>query len=428
MSDVIGDDVFANRHKQTSQDFTRNRILTFRAVAVLILTKGMKSLQLSLNEFIPKLGLLQSTVSRVAYIKAKAKFRHTAFIELNREAVVRTMYEGGPSSYKTLHGLRILAADGSQVILPTNNKTAEAFGAIAYHNGQPNVAGEHSVGLASVMYDVLNRVALDAILAPCHSYEVDLAAKHLPHMQDNDLAIYDRGYCSFKMMSLAEQAKGAFLVRCHRQSFKVARTMLAGNGPDDVIVQLSAPRKFIADPNNKELPQTLTVRFVRVTLDTGEYEVLATSLLDQQIYPVTIFKELYYLRWGIETFYGVLKTRLGLENFSGLSPESIQQDFHAAVLLTGVESILTEDAEDILKRQSGGHPKKVNKAVSFNVIKYRAFELFMNGEPTDETLKELTELFQQNPTVVRKDRSPPRVKRSTHRLLGFWRRRRKAVF
>ena len=426
MAGLLGSDSVTMRHKQLAGAFTRKRVLTFQVMVILMLAKGMKSLQLSLNEFIPKLGLAVPTVSNAAYSKARAKFRHTAFIELNQEAVVRTMYEDG--DYQTYNGLRVLAVDGSKVQLPTNDETRAVFGTFAYRSQLPQVHGENSYALASVLYDVLNRVALDARFAPCSSYEVDLAAEHLPYLQANDLTVYDRGYCSFRMMALASRAKGHFLIRCHDNSFKVVNAMLCGEGPDDVITEITVNKKFLANPKNKGLPQKLAIRFVRVTLDSGEYEVLATSLLDQQQFTFDNFKKLYWLRWGIETFYGVLKTRLGLENFSGLSAESIRQDFYAAVLLTGIESILTEDAEEQLEQQRGGHPKKVNKAVSFNAIKYRAFELFMGDAPQDETLAELTELFTTSPTLVRKDRKPPRNNPSSHRILGFWRRKRKAVF
>jgi hypothetical protein len=137
---------------------------------------------------------------------------------------------------------------------------------------------------------------------------------------------------------------------------------------------------------------------------------------------------LYYLRWGIETFYGILKTRLGLENFSGYSPEAIRQDFFATVFLTGAETILTEDAEEALRKQRGGHPKKVNKAVSFNLIKEHAFELFYSKAPDEARLEELTKLFVTSPTLLRKDRQPPRNNPSSHRILGFWKRQRKMVF
>ena len=386
----------------------------------------MKSLQLSLNELIPKLGLSAHTVSNAAYSKARHKLSHSAFIELNQKAVVDAMYQDG--DYQTRHGLRILAVDGSQVMLPGSPEVKEVFGGRRFSNQRSGVEGEHCYGLASVLYDVLNRVALEAQLLPCRAYEVDVAVSHLKRTEAHDLVIYDRGYCSYRMMALASYAQSDFLIRCHAQSFTVINEMLTGKGPDDVTCTIPAGKDFAKETGNRELPTTITVRFVRVILDTGEYEVLATSLLDQAQYPLAIFKELYYLRWGVETFYGILKTRLNLENFSGLSVEAIRQDFYVAVFLTGVESILTEDAEANLNKQLGGYPKKVNKAVSFNAIKYRAFELFMSGRPTEQTLEELTEVFLSNPTRVRKDRKPPRKQSSTHKRLHFWQRKRKAIF
>lgn len=395
-------------------------------MVTLMLIKGGKSLQLSMNDFLPKLGRNQATADKSAYSKARRKLKHTAFIELNQKAVIATMYEDG--DYQTFHEFRILAVDGSKVQLPTNKETIEEFGTFAYKSQRPGIEGEHAYALASVLYDVLNRVAIDAVLEPAHSYEVELAKNHLSHTESDDLVIYDRGYCSFRMLALASQAPGDFLMRCHGNSFKIANAMLKGEGPDDVVCEITANHKFLADPKNKRLPKTLTVRFVRVILDSGEYEVIVTSLLDQQQYPTTIFKELYYLRWGVETFYGILKTRLDLENFSGLSPEAIRQDFFATIFLTGAETILTEDAEEALAKRHGGYPKKVNKAVSFNLIKEHAFELFYDKAPDEQRLAELTKLFMTSPTVVRKDRKPPRSQSSAQRRLGWWKRRRKTVF
>jgi hypothetical protein len=428
MSAALDNAALINQHKRLAANFTRNRILSFKVVVIMLMMKGGKSLQLSLNTLIPKLGLSSRTVSRVAYSKARSKLKYTFFIALNQETVVRTMYEDG--DYETWKNMRILGVDGSMVMLPTNDETVKEFGTIRYDNKQDETkgVGEHSYARASVLYDVLNRVALDATLASCRSYEVDLAAEHLKHTQAGDLAIYDRGYASYRMMALATRAPGDFLIRCPKDRFPVATSMLSGIGPDDVTVTLTAPAGFTEDTGNQGLPLMLTVRFVRVTLDNGEYEVLATSLLDQDRFPQADFKTLYYLRWGVETFYGILKTRLGLENFSGYSPEAIRQDFHVAVLLTGIESILTEDAEEQLAGQLGGHPKKVNKAVSFNSIKERVFELFMSNAPQDEVLEELTELFTTTPTLIRKDRKTPRNHPSSHQVLGWWKRKRKTVF
>lgn len=419
---------FIDAHKASPQAFTRNRVLTFRVLVVMLLRKGIKSLQLSLNEFIPKLGLPTLSVTNMAYSKARRKLKHTAFVELNERAVVAVMYRD--DDYRTYSGLRILAVDGSMVMLPGTDEMKEAFGSWRYHfDRQDRRGGEHCYARASVLYDVLNRVALDAQFVPCATHELNLVAPALKHARTGDLVIYDRNYCSYRIMAETSQAGADFLIRCRRKAgFKVADDMLAGKSSDDQVVTLTMPARLAEREGSQGLPTSLTIRFVRVTLDNGEYEVLATSLTDQQSYPAADFKELYYMRWGIETFYGVLKTRLGLENFSGYSPEAIRQDFFATVFLTGVESILTEDAEENLKRERSGHPKKVNKAVSFNAIKNKSFELFMSDLPEEQTLEELTTLFQTSPTLIRKDRKVPRIQRSSHKILGFWKRKRKGVF
>jgi hypothetical protein len=403
-------------------------MLTFRTLTVLMLCKGTKSLQLLMNTFLPKLGKTYATVDKSAYSRARQKLKHTAFIELNQVAVVQTMYEDG--DYQTWRGHRVLAVDGTKIQLPDNPATVKEFGTWSYraqHKG--GIIGTCTMALGSVLYDVLNHIAVDAKLERCDAYEVNIAKEHLQQSEDNDLVIYDRGYCSFRMMALATRAKGDFLIRCRsRRSFRVAEAMLAGNEPDDVTVAIQPSKNTKVQVRNEGLPTELTVRFVRVTLSNGEYEVLATSLLDQQKYPVSCFKELYYLRWGIETFYGTLKGRLSLENFTGLSPEAVRQDFFATIFLSGMESILTLDAETTLSKQVGGLAKKVNKAVSFNVIKEQAFELFYSKQPSEQRLQQLTDLFLSSPTIVRKGRNPRRIENSSRQVLNYWKRQRKTVF
>ncbi|QTR47230.1 transposase [Thiothrix litoralis] len=146
--------------------------------------------------------------------------------------------------------------------------------------------------------------------------------------------VFDRNYASYELLAELTQ---------QQRAFATARAML-------------------------NLPKTLRVRFVRVRLDTGEWKVLVTSLLDEQLYPTATFKALYHLRWGIETFYGILKTRLELENFSGISVESVKQDFYATLYLTGLESILTADEQDSLNQRLTQHPQTVNRGVAFNIL------------------------------------------------------------
>jgi hypothetical protein len=231
------------------------------------------------------------------------------------------------------------------------------------------------------------------------------------------------------MMATVAQTGVRFLIRCKKGSgMRVVDDMLAGKGSNDRIETISMPEHLGKREEYQGLPVTLTVRFVRVKLSSGTHEVLATSVLSRAALTRADLKELYRLRWGIETFYGILKTRLVLENFSGYSAEAIRQDFYAMVLLTGLESILTRDAETALCEQRGEYPRKVNKAVSFNAIKERAFELFFGNDPVDDATAELTRLFMTSPTLIRKDRKPPRKRHPDNKVLAFWKRQRKMVF
>ena len=54
----------------------------------------------------------------------------------------------------------------------------------------------------------------------------------------------------------------------------------------------------------------------------------------------------------------------------------------------------------------------MNKAVSFNAIKNRVFEIFAEQEDLDTTLEELTQFFLTYPVLIRKQRAPERKKAS----------------
>jgi hypothetical protein len=384
----------------------------------------MKSIQCAVNELFMALGI--ESVTAAAFSQARKRIRHTAFIELNERAVVKVLYRDG--DYLCYKGFRVLAIDGSKIRLPETEEINKEFGQIVYTNGRNDeIKGCHTYAQGSVLYDVLNHVAIDALLGKATDYEVDLAIEHLKKTQNGDLIIADRGYASYFFLARLSQAGRDFVVRCSSGSFKAATAMLAGEGA------ASQPVTLIAPQTKKELkelglPKQLAVRFVRVLLDTGDYEVLVTSLLDEVEYPVSDFKELYWLRWGVESFYGVVKTRLQLENFTGRTVESIKQDFYATIYITGLDSILTDQAEERLSQKNTKHAYHVNKAVSFNAIKNQVIDLLYHESDLDLLLETLTKLFLKNPSCTRKNREVPRRKSSDRVLLNHHKRLKKVCF
>jgi hypothetical protein len=231
------------------------------------------------------------------------------------------------------------------------------------------------------------------------------------------------------MMAELSLRQRAFVIRCSTNSFKTARQLAKGTGLASQVVTLTPPDGQLTEICKLGLPERLSVRFVRVMLKTGAVEILVTSLLDEHTYPRTDFTELYRLRWGIETFYGLLKTRLALENFTGHGVEAIKQDFYATIYLTGIESVLTDAAQAQLNDRNTRHPQTVNRAVSFfNVIKNKALDLLVSNLDTNTLLAQLTQLFLKNPTSSRSERNPSRQKSSFRALLSFHNRMKKQCF
>lgn len=234
---------FKCRHRKADKDFTRERSLPFAQVLTIILRKSVKPLQSMVNEAMAAAGVESVTAS--AYTQARHKLLHTAFIELNQTAVVEVMY--GDGVYKTFWGYRILGVDGSKIRLPDTPEMGRAFGTHRYAIKGKNkdkeavIEGKHAMGLASVLYDVLNRVAVDATLTRGDAYEVDLATQHLPHTAAADLLVFDRNYASYELLAELTQQQRAFAIRCSAASFATARAMLKGEGAASQIVTLKPP-------------------------------------------------------------------------------------------------------------------------------------------------------------------------------------------
>jgi len=118
------------------------------------------------------------------------------------------------------------------------------------------------------------------------------------------------------------------------------------------------------------------------------------------------FMELYAMRWGIETYFDILKNRLSLENFTGLTALAVKQDFYATVFLTNYEAILVYDTNLELQEKASDnkYAQQVNKAQSFNAIKHKAFDIFYSNKSLTKQMKELEKLFAINPVPIRPDR------------------------
>ena len=164
----------------------------------------MRSLKRELNSFYAKVLEKDYSIQQVtkgALSQSRAKLNPSAFTELNVVAA-RTFYEGAP--YRIWIDHRVLAADGSTLVLPDHKTTREEFGV---HKFGRNADAERSMATVSIMYDVLNLLTLDAQIDKYAVSEQTLLKKHLSNVAflKGDLLLLDRGYPSIALMFKLQQ-------------------------------------------------------------------------------------------------------------------------------------------------------------------------------------------------------------------------------
>ena len=429
----LHDPNFLARHRVRPQDFTRHRQLTFPVMMLFILQKTIKSIQRHLHEFLDELaqGQIFEPVTTGAVTHARAKLKDTAFIELNRDCVLPTVY-GSERPIQRWREHRLFGIDSSLLRLPDSQELGQAFGWKESSNQKGATGTRYPEGRLSVIFDLLNRIGHDVRLEPSTLGEVALAIQQLEHLQPGDIEINDRGFSGYVYFAMVLQRGAHFIGRCSKGSFLAAQQMFQlDRANQSKVVWLFAPSDQKAECRRLGLPLKMKVRFVSVRLPTGELEVLATSLLEEAHYPTEEFLTVYHWRWGHETFHLMLKGRLDVENFSGRTVEAVRQDVQATVLLTNLESVLSEPTQAALTERSTPQtqPLQVNHSTAYHALKFQALDLLYSDMPVRQVIHKLMKLFPGSPVPVRPNREVPRRRRpSFHRSYHFQRRVKKAVF
>lgn len=379
-----------------SRDFTRNRLFTCQVLILFILNLLKKSIPKEIFSFCEYCNI--NEVSRSAVTQARAKLSPKAYIYLN-DILIQEFYTDNP--FETFHGLIVMAIDGTMLELPINSLDILNYYGFASNQTTTQVP----MARASHLYDVINGITIDAIIAPYCTGERDMALQHFEKLRSSwsiknlqrILIIFDRGYPSIALIAYLLKHNIQFLMRCNGQFIKEVNEVVS-QGKKDKIINFSAKRTGAAKIElenlypNLDKNEKFSLRVVVVTLSTGEKEILLTSLLDQCKYPYKIFRELYFKRWGAEENYKFYKFQLEIENFSGKSCLAVEQDFHATILAGNARALLALEAANeianLKAKTSHVTPKKyiyeINKKVSMDRLKNEFVAVLLDPEANIE--------------------------------------------
>ena len=349
--------------------FVRKRKLSLFQVIMYLLYTSKASMFQNLSRIREDLGSLDfPDISKQALSKARQFINPALFKELYYLSV-DLFYKQLPSR-KLWNGYHLFAIDGSKIELPNSKSNFEFFGEMF---GYPDPNRRFTMGLGSIVYDVLDDYIVHASFQRYLASERSAALEHLHNLEDlniyqNSVVIFDRGYYSEDMFRYCVEHQHLCLMRL-KQNYNIAKKCSG-----DIITVLPG--------NEKDRTEDTKIRVIEVILNDGTKEYLATNLFDSHI-SQQMFRELYFYRWPVETKYKELKSRLAIEEFSGATTTSVLQEFYINVLLSNLSSLIKNQVDEEIQIT----------AKSTNKYRYQANRAFIIGRIKTIVPKILCNLF-----------------------------------
>lgn len=402
---------YRSLYRNSGTDFTRKRKLSFDRLVLIIARLCKKTLSVEIEKFLEEMQM-NISCSTAAFSMQRMKL-HPAFFYSWNLVLWMNFYQEYGNKVKRWKGFRVLGCDGSNISLVNREELQKCFG------GQSNQNGSFVQAKTFYCYDVLNKMILFPQIAPYRYGELSIAYDIIERspIAEDMLLIFDRCFSNYKMAAMLENKEKPikYVIRV-KDGLNFAKQFIRSKKESQVIGIFPSPSSIDGLKQcgyivNKD--SSLKVRLVRVKLPGGKTEVLMTNLWEAEGYSSNEFKELYSLRWGVESNIGFQKNIMQLESLSGLTPISIMQDFFATVFVSNLHSVLIKEAQQTIEnvKSDRKYPAQVNNNRAFGKIKENIVKIFISKTP-EEILKMLHGYFIRSPLPIRKNRRFPRIRKN----------------
>lgn len=401
--------------RHSEKDFTRKSPLGFENLCNLLIFREGKTNQMEIYNFFNKLGKADLAVTKSALTQQREKLNPEIFKYMNLE-YVKKMYE--EIKIKTIDGTELIPCgiDGSVLEVPNTKTVQENIGYIEYSKNKEDKVTARAQ--TSGIYDSCNNIMVQSIIKLYGTSEKELAKEHIEYIENNMkeikdriLYIFDRAYISIEMLLYLNNRNCKYLFRVSKSVYKKEISQMKSK--DEVVkIELTANRMNQLKKNLKtSYPKEISVRVVKVKLDTGEEEILITNISKEEINTEKM-KQVYFMRWKIESSYDIIKNKLQIESFSGYSRLAIEQDFYAQILLFNmIEDIKRETNESIISGK-GKYEYIVNTNILIGIAKYYLLLMSCTEDinKQDELEEIMLKFIKQNLVAIKPGRKNERYK------------------
>jgi hypothetical protein len=318
----------------------------------------------------------------------------------------------------------LLACDGSDLCIAHNPQDETT-----YFQSTPDSKGFNQMHL-NALYDLLSRTYVDAIIQPARQENEKRAlCDMIDRYQGNSKAIFiaDRGFESYNIFAHVIEKESFFLVRVkdlestgilsseqmraklpiNRESFDETVTIiLTRKQTKDV---KSNPEKYRFLPVNSTFDfldlysrqfYEIKLRTLRFPISENAYEFIVTNLPPEE-FSLDDIRELYHMRWGIETSFRELKYAIGLTHFHSKKYDYIIQEIWARLILYNFCEAITIRTVNPESNRPRKHLYQLNYTRAIHICRF--FLSIRKGAPPD-----VESLISRELLPVRPGRSDPR--------------------
>ena len=349
------------------------------------------------------------------YCRARAKLDLAALRSLVRQGA-RQLQDGADPSW-LWHGLHAKLIDGFTFTMPDTMENQYEF---PQQKSQAPGVG-FPIARACAVLSLATAAIHDLNIGPYQGKETGenaLLRGMLDGFQKDDLAVFDRYYCSFMMLAMFRLRDVHVCARLHQRrpdDFRQGKRL----GRDDHLVTWTRPARpsWMSHELYEQIPETMTLRQVRFQVSVPgrrtETLVVITSLIDPVAYPKEDIAELYGFRWNAELDIREIKQTLSLDHLRCKSPDMVRRELWVTLLAYNLVGKLITTAAAV----HGKQPRRLGFTLACQTI-LSSWMLLATGACRNE--RQLWHLalkrIAANEVANRPGRIEPRVlKRRRHR-------------
>ena len=246
------------------------------------------------------------------------------------------------------HGHRVWMADGSGCSMPDTPELQDYFGQPPGQRVGCGFPVAHLLDLMNCSTGVLQKM----LVSPMHVHDLSRAPEISSELNEEDIVVYDRGFCSSTFIFMLSEQNLHSVIRVHsshnvdfRQSRKekdtgIRRQRKAKLGKKDQLIEWHKSKTkppWMSKEKFDQLPKTLILREISYSLDRKGFRskkiILVTTLINHNKYTPEAIAELYGMRWEIETNFRHLKISMKMDILKCKTVEGVKKELCSFILV-----------------------------------------------------------------------------------------------